>query len=298
MEIYKKISSDLFFITFLSLDRIQHFLWRFMDQNDPTFPGNNCFENSIKEFYELFDKIIGEFMKIIESEVFLIVLSDHGHGRRCTKCLNLNEFLRKKNYLFLKNSGIAGINTSIKKLVEKMKVFSLRNFHKLGFQDLAYKIAKFVPNKKSLRKASYLIDKEKSLAYASEFCSTNPFGGIEVNKNDKYEELRNNLIEELDNLNEYLNEDIIRWVKRREELYQGEYLDKYPDIVFELNEEYGINWDLFTSLISENYTHRKISGGHKKEGTLAIWPKIKKIEIEIPTSVIAIKDFILKLLAN
>jgi len=231
-------------------------------------------------------------MKVIDSETFLIVLSDHGHGRRCTKCLNLNEFLRNKKYLLLKDTGIKG---STKRFIEKVKVFSLESFHKLELQDLMYKIAKCVPNKKALRKASYLVDNEKSLAYASGFCSTNPFGGIEVKKDEKYEELRSQIIKDL---NEYLPEDTVRWVKRREELYQGEYLDKYPDIVFELNEDYGINWDLFTSLISENYTHRKISGGHRKEGILAVWPKIKKSEIEIPTSIIAIKDFILNLLTK
>lgn len=294
LEVLKYISPDLFFVTFLTLDRIQHFLWRFTDSQDPTYPGENFYKNSIKEFYILFDQIIGEFMQIMDKDTLLVVISDHGHGRRCTKCLNLNEFLRRKGYLAIRGSGIKG---SGKKMIEKMKILSLKGFHRFGLQDLMYKITKFIPNRKSLRKSLYLINKETSLAYTSEFCSTNPFGGIEIKKGNEYEELRSQIMEEIEGLNGYLQKNIVKWIKRREELYEGEYLDNYPDVVFELDEDYGVNWNLFTSLISENYTHRKVSGGHRKEAILAIWPKIEK-DIKIPTSVIGIKNFILGLLRD
>jgi predicted AlkP superfamily phosphohydrolase/phosphomutase len=159
-----------------------------------------------------------------------------------------------------------------------------------------YKMAKFVPYRKVLRRSSYLIDKHKSLAYTSELFGANPFGGIEVKKGDDYEELREQIIEEIKRLNEFLKKNIIKWVKRREELYRGKYLCRYPDIIFELNEEYGINWDLFVPLTSENYTHRKISGGHKKETVFAIWPRVAHKNLFLPRSIVEIKDLILRLL--
>ena len=293
LEMYKEEAPDLFFVTFLTSDRIQHFLWRFMDEGDPTHPGDNPFKDSIRELYILFDQVVGEFMEAIDNETFLLVISDHGHGRRCTHCLNLNEFLRKKRYLFTSTSGVS---KSSKIFIEKMKVLILRNFHRFGLQDMMYKMARFVPNRKALKKASYLIDKDKSLAYTSELCSTNPFGGIEIKKGTNYEELRERVIEDIKGLNSHLKEDIVKWVKKREELYQGEYLHRYPDIIFELNDDYGVNWDLFVSLISENYTHRKISGGHKEKAVFAICPRIDESNIVLPTSIIEIKDFILGLL--
>ncbi|HEC92574.1 MAG TPA: hypothetical protein ENI51_06260 [Candidatus Atribacteria bacterium] len=126
LEIYKKFPSDLFFLTFLTSDRIQHFLWRFTDEEDPTFPGESPFKNSIKEFYILFDQTIGEFMKMMDEESVLIVLSDHGHKRRCVKCLNLNEFLRKRGYLFLKSENM--VKGETKKLIEKNENFCFEIF--------------------------------------------------------------------------------------------------------------------------------------------------------------------------
>jgi predicted AlkP superfamily phosphohydrolase/phosphomutase len=201
LRAYKQIPSDLFFLTFLTLDRIQHFSWRFTDKEDYTYPGENPFADTIREFYILFDRIVGNFMDVISKDTFLLVLSDHGHRRRCTKYLNLNEFLRKREYLSVNASGVTG---SSKKLIEKTKVFTLRTFHKLNLQDFMYKIARLIPHRKTLRKSLYLLDKEKSLAYVYENWGTNSFGGIRVKKGDHYEALRSKIIGEFESLNESL----------------------------------------------------------------------------------------------
>jgi predicted AlkP superfamily phosphohydrolase/phosphomutase len=61
LKIYKEQNPDLYFITFLTLDRIKHFLWRFTDKEDIFYPGANNFNESIKSFYLLFDEIVGRF---------------------------------------------------------------------------------------------------------------------------------------------------------------------------------------------------------------------------------------------
>jgi len=99
IKLLKENDWSLYFITFFTLDRIQHFFWRYCDQEDPTYPGKNCYQYVIKDFYRLFDGIIGKFISLIDKNTTLIVLSDHGHGRRCTKSLNLNEVLRRKGHL-------------------------------------------------------------------------------------------------------------------------------------------------------------------------------------------------------
>jgi hypothetical protein len=57
---------------------------------------------------------------------------------------------------------------------------------------------------------------------------------------------------------------------------------------------------LFAPLITENYTHRKISGGHRKEAALGIWPNILPYnqQIKIPRSIVEFKSFVLRLLAD
>ena len=63
---------------------------------------------------------------------------------------------------------------------------------------------------------------------------------------------------------------IFTWVKRREDLYSGELIDRYPDILYEMLPQYGSGFSLHTDLITVNPTHKKISGGHKKNGVFFI----------------------------
>jgi predicted AlkP superfamily phosphohydrolase/phosphomutase len=181
LKIFKDHNPDLFFLTFLTMDRIKHFLWRFTDKDDIYYPGNNLYENAIKDFYIMFDKIIGMFSEAITSDTSLLIISDHGHRRRCSKCLNLNEILRKKGYLEIAGNGASG---ALKKLVEKTKVFTISSLSRFGLQDWIYKIAKIVPGRKALKTSTYLINKDNStvtLSYSSplsNFISSPPYGFV------------------------------------------------------------------------------------------------------------------------
>jgi predicted AlkP superfamily phosphohydrolase/phosphomutase len=296
LKIYQEQNPDLFFLTFLTLDRIKHFLWRFTDKEDIFYPGANNFHESVKRFYLLFDEIIGRYKNELYEGVTLIVMSDHGHRRRCIKCLNLNEILRRKGYLSVSGKGLKSI---CKKLVERTKVFTVNSLSKYGYQDCIYKIAKFIPHRKALKKSSYLINKEDSFASLSNICGTNPYGGIDIKaaSDREYEKLRNNITSELLKINEDYSENIVKWVEKREQIYRGRHERMLPDILFELNEEYGVGMDLYTEPITQNYSHKKISGGHKREGVLLQQGGDVKIKnIERPATIEGIKDYILQIL--
>ena len=295
LNIYKDKKPDLFFLAFLTLDRIKHFLWRFTDNDDPYYPGETDYKNSIKDFYVLFDKIIGKFKDSLADDTCLMIISDHGHRRRCSKCLNLNEILRKSGFISISGSGLKGF---LKSSVERAKIFTIAALSQCGLQDWIYKIAKFIPNRKALKKSTYLFNKESSAVSLSNICGTNPFGGIDIKAETKegYEVLRDRVIKELWGLNETLGKDVFKWVKRREELYSGKHEKKIPDIVFELDGEYGVGMDFFTSYVTPNYTHKKISGGHKPEAVLLTDSNNAKLkEIKRPDSIVGLCDYILKI---
>ncbi len=298
LKIYKDYNPDLFFVTFLTLDRIKHFLWRFTDKEDIFYPGRNAFEDTIKDFYLIFDNIIGKFIDSLSNDASLLIISDHGHRRRCTNLLNLNEILRENGYLATYDRGAKGI---LNKLIEKAKVFMIATMAQYGFEDWIYKVAKLIPNRKALKKSTYLINKETSSVTLSNLCGANPYGGFDINANTKeeYEKLRDNIINELMKLNETFGKDIIKWVKKREQVYSGMHEKSLPDILFELDEEYGVGMNLFTPPITTNYTHKKISGGHKKEAVLLLYSNNDKVKnIRPPTSVVGLKDYILKIIAE
>ena len=294
LEIYKDKHPDLFFLTFLTLDRIKHFIWRFTDKNDVYYPGKNSYENVIKDFYIMFDEIVGSFLRTMDDDSVLMVISDHGHRRRCSYNLNLNEILRKKGYLSTAGSGPSMM---LKKCVERAKVGTLTSLSNWGLQDWIYKIAKFIPHRKALKKSTYLIDQEGSPVSLSSVCGTNPYGGLDIKtSDDMYERLRDSVIDELLNINKVLGKNIIKWVKKRELIYSGRFEKRLPDILFELDEEYGVGMDLYIKSVTRNYSHKKISGGHKREAALLVHDKPGiAAKLQRPSSIIDLKEYILRI---
>lgn len=267
----EKFSSDNFdlcFVTFFQLDRIQHFLWRYTDPGDCTYPGPNKYSNSIKEFYKLIDSVIGHYFEDFDNNTTFVIISDHGHGRRCNKVLNINEILRQAGFMKSKVGRLKFFDS--KYLLEKIKLGVLEMVYHLDLEDFMYAITKYIPNRKALKKSTFITDSESSLAYTSTFGGTNPFGGITINKKNvtkaglDYETFRSNII---DTLNKFKDEKTGKhpflWLKCREDIDNGPFITIYPDIVFELEESYGVNWALHTKVVGWNTTHKKISGGHK-----------------------------------
>ena len=104
------------------------------------------------------------------------------------------------------------------------------------------------------------------------------------------------MIKELLNINNVLGRNVIKWVKKRELIYCGRHEKRLPDILFELDEEYGIGMDLYTKPVTRNYTHKKISGGHKREAVLLVSSNDNTDNIQRPDSIIGLNDYILKLI--
>ena len=62
---------------------------------------------------------------------------------------------------------------------------------------------------------------------------------------------------------------VVRWaLPRAEAVPAGARQEAYPDILFELDPAYGVSWSVFRPLFGPNVTHRKISGGHTRDGVL------------------------------
>ena len=103
------------------------------------------------------------------------------------------------------------------------------------------------------------------------------FGGIEVNKHllaergRDYEDLRDHLIRLVASLRNEAGSPVTEWVKRREAVFEGANADKYPDVVFELKPDYGVDRTLFCGTTGVSSTHKKCSGGHSRYGTLMLY---------------------------
>lgn len=249
LRLLKSQGWDLFFIYMSALDAIQHTFWSYFDEKHPDYPGQNSYENVIKDFYVLFDRLVGEFMGATDEDTVVIVVSDHGHGMRPVKLVNINEVLRRKGYLVPKSKKLKPGNRLV--ATDFLKSKSIDFVDRFGIGFLALKLMHRFPIWKKVFTSPAAIDWNKTSAYVSDLsaikCYT--YCGIMINRsgldNEKYEQLRSQIIYEFTKLPDPVTgENLVSWCCRREELYSGDYISKYPDILLELNGDYGAGWSI------------------------------------------------------
>jgi predicted AlkP superfamily phosphohydrolase/phosphomutase len=276
-ELFALEKWDVFFICFLTLDRVMHFVWRYTDPADPTYPGRNPLEDSVKRFFVLFDSVVGDFMTRLSPDQALLVVSDHGHGMRPPRSLFVNEMLRREGLIKTRQSRIPGVSPVA--LIEKTKSAFLRTMQRLDLEDLVYRIAAMIPRekRKSLKTSAYAVSSQESTAWVSDIGGGTSFSGIQIapavlaGGPKAYETLRDRLIELLTALQDNKGKAIVKWARRREEAFTGPNAAKYPDVVFELVEGYGVDRTLFCGLTGTTSTHKKVSGGHSKFGAVLLY---------------------------
>lgn len=277
LELFNRESWDLFFVQLDALDHVQHFLWRYSDPGDPMYPGKNAHASRILDFYRLFDEIVGRFHAVLPAECVLAVVSSHGHERRCVYRLHINEWLREQNFLITqgKAKSLSRYASSGKKqnaAVEAPEKGRLDTFFSL--------LARYLPWRHSHHGVSHSIDHEHSIAHLSELAhATSSYGGISLNRAQiereqlDYEQVRDAILSGLAQLR-FKDSRVVNWVKRREQCYQGKRLDCYPDILFELRNDFGVGRSIHAPLIIPDSMHRLISGTHSSHGVFLFenWP--------------------------
>lgn len=267
---------DLTFMTLLTTDRVFHFFWRFFDREDPTWPGEGEFSDVIPDFHELIDRCVGRLIEAAGEDAIFILVSDHGHAMRPPLLFNLNQLLLDAGFL---ESRIKGPKLlSPRYLLDRTKNAALETLHRLDLEDLAYRFAHVFPWTRKLKKSDFMTEPTANLATASSFGGTNPFGGVEISaercraESLDYEEVRNRIIDLLLNTMDGDGTPYFLWARRREEIYDGDYIDRYPDILYELRPEFGTSWSVHLPLVTINPRHRKISGGHRKNSVFIAGP--------------------------
>lgn len=262
------------------LDAIQHYFW---DINKQKY-FDVSFSDVIKEFYIRYDQLVKKLIETADDDTCIVVLSDHGHTSRPNHLININEILRVNGYL-------KGTKSSIKKTSSELfhkKTIELVSKYDLGWA--ASKIIQIFPKVKGNFSASSMIDFKSSCAYATDLSGIKAYtyGGIKINKEilsnpENYEEIREKIIDLLKvNLDEKF-----QWIVKREELYQGNNISKYPDILIQLKEGYGIGNLINGPIISLAYSSQIVPGSHRGDTPVFF---IKNQKRQIKSSNISLMD--------
>lgn len=279
LEAVQNFEWDLFFMYSAVLDGFGHNLWRYCDENDPSYPGDNPYKETIKDCYKLYDEFIGAILDAVGSDTTTIVLSDHGHGMRPTRVINVNELLRNKGFLVPKSGPLSIGSRAFSVDTLKMKLQKFVTDH--NFSSVVAKLLVYFPAWRKIYVSTTPIDWQKTVAYLTDLSGVNvySYAGIKIRRENlkeiEYEELRNKLIKELFQVRDPdSGENLFRWICRREELYQGRYISSYPDIIFELKDEYGAGWSIYTSVMDIVHGHEISSGCHKRDRAVALFANL------------------------
>lgn len=264
-KMIKNTDFDLFFAYSSALDAIQHYFWNYCDPTDPNYPGKNEFESVILEFYKLYDDMIKKLIRNADDNTIVIILSDHGHTKRPEFVVNINKVLREIG--LLKESKKVS-----SRMIESLKEVTTMIISKYNLGWIASKVIRAIPSVKDIYSKPSSINWHNTIAYAIDMSGIKAYtyGGIRINKhllyNKEYEAIRERIINKLRYIpHPETGENIVKWIMKREELYgrNGKYIEKYPDIIIQLKDGFGIGHKVNGPLITKKYTSNIVPGSHR-----------------------------------
>jgi predicted AlkP superfamily phosphohydrolase/phosphomutase len=108
---FPKFREGLFFFYFSSLDLNAHMMWRLTDPGHPAYDAALAaqYGNSLEEFYEQIDQVLGEVMPKVGNDTTLLVVSDHGFAPY-RHSFNLNTWLLNSGYITRKEGATGDAN--------------------------------------------------------------------------------------------------------------------------------------------------------------------------------------------
>ncbi len=265
--------TDFFMVHFQTTDIIQHGFWNEIASLD--FNSQDPAMQAIWNFYRCLDQYLGAIKEKVSSEGAFFLVSDHGFGP-VKRRMSTNVWLQEHGYLKLKQDMGTQLTTSVKSTAIKMinKVDALAKLK----NRIKRKVEEDLEQRVIVPRANFdPIDYDESRAFSSigTVCGTvqinqlgrEPNGTVPQNE---VENLKNEIIEKLKNIRDPINGDLfLSGIYRKEEIFNGQALNKIPDLIIVPNPGYYL-----ISGLSEKQLflepHPLSTGNHIKEGILAI----------------------------
>ena len=91
---------DFFMTVDMSIDRVQHAFWKFMDPSHPGHVPGSPYADAIRQAYVRADERIGELLELVPPETVVVVVSDHG-AQAMMGGICINEWLIEEGELAL-----------------------------------------------------------------------------------------------------------------------------------------------------------------------------------------------------
>lgn len=269
---------DLLIAVFTASDRMNHFLWKYMDRNHPEHPRDwtDLLGDALPGIYRRLDAVIGELWERIGERGTILIVSDHGSGP-LWKRFYANQWLRQNGYLSVRSFPFRLASVRYPWPVLRLLNAAARRIG-LPYQDLPIKRWRGPIDPESYDPrfffdAHLVIDWSKTRAYSGNGSEYGIFVNLRgreprgiVNPGSEYDALVDELHHGLLSLHDpETGEAVVSRVWRQDEIYSGPYVQRAPDLVAEFTQHcYALSPDIFQA--NPLGTARLNSGTHRPEG--------------------------------
>ncbi len=271
---------DLFWVMSHTLDKLQHFFWRYMDPKHPAYPGPGQYEHVIRDFHVAFDKALARYLEALPAGTPVVLLSDHGSAPLHDYFCVMN-WLTQENFLTLRGDGaarrgMAAAGVDAKALVRGLRKAGLGWLPRLVPRGLKGSVPQSLS---SFGKVAERIDWSKTRAY----CPSAPGSGLWINVRGRepqgivapgaefeqvVAELRSRLLAYRD---PKTGEPVVTAVHRREEIYQGPHAEGGPDLLVETARTVCMVEGLgMRALMPAGRGPEERTGNHARDGILVV----------------------------
>jgi predicted AlkP superfamily phosphohydrolase/phosphomutase len=275
---------DVFAVYFGESDTASHYLWAHHDPRSPRRPERVTAEqqDGLYSVYRALDQAVGALLEASGRDAEATVLSDHGSGGSSDKVLHLNRLLAEHGLLqFRKQRGAGGA---------RLKEIALRRFPP-RLRERVFRFGNaWLPSQLESNVRFGRIDMRNTIAFSDEL---NYFPGIYLNLQGREPSgivppkqaqeavlrVRTALLATVD---PWSGRRVFRDVIPREELFEGPYLDRAPDLLLDLELDEGYSYNVmptssqtsvFRKLFPTEYLGKKgrsLPGSHRPHGFMAI----------------------------
>jgi predicted AlkP superfamily phosphohydrolase/phosphomutase len=234
---------DFFMVVHRVPDPVHHFFIKFVDPRTPAYNSEEAqrWGDVVNRFYRKMDQTLGETLDRVGPDDTLFVVSDHGGAITPPRQLNLNVWLAQQ--------GLLQPKKETQSLFERVYALNQRLLPAKVRARLRQNAPKSVQGGlKQMWRGLQEIDFSQTQAYQFPM-KCPPLTGIVINVKGRqhagtvapedYESLRERLMRDVLNLRDpRTGETIVARVYKREDLYEGTFVERAPDIIVWCNDMY------------------------------------------------------------